>query len=211
MTSLGGSWAMSENYSHLLIPTSASYCPKSAQVAQFVGGIISLGAIPKGSSIRVRELVKNLVRRTHEGKNPFTGKVIKLTEPSRRPGTVHELDTAADIGAVASLYDEYDVEVSGYGRPRLPPLKLDFRKAYHLAISCHIRSTPVSTSDLHEDSLDKRKATPFWEDCSENVRMGLYTDPVTMETIKVPNAGCAHFFVMFAPGKFLFPKIEREN
>src|SRR5438132_7964692 len=122
---------MSE-YSQLLIPASASYRPSSSQIAQFLGAIIKLRVVPKTPTIELREIVK--VRpETVELTNPFTGEVLRFTKPSRKPQARHVLMDIAEIEEMAKDYPEFDVIVSASGRPRLPPLSIDFADDYNVA------------------------------------------------------------------------------
>ena len=114
----------------------------------------------------------------------------------------------AEIEEMAKDYPEFGVIVSASGRPRLPPLSIDFADDYNVAVSCHVRSKSVSTSDLHDEKPTNRKAVRFGEECSPKVRAGLYSHPETLDVIEVPKAGCARFWVKFELGKFLFPKIQ---
>jgi len=54
--------------------------------------------------------------------------------------------------------------------------------------------------------LDSRvSAVRFGEEFDLGDRTGYFTHPDAEETIEVPNAGCAHYWIAFELGKFLFP------
>jgi hypothetical protein len=119
------------------------------------------------------------------------------------------LPEAGDIAAAIVGLKDYYVEVSGMGRPRNPPLPLNLGDPYYLGVICRLSSQLSSTSDLHEES-GGRDNVPFYEDpCDEIPRSGFFSDPYTLQIIEVPNAGCGHFWIEFALGNSLFPRIER--
>jgi hypothetical protein len=197
-------------YSHLLIPTRHQFCPPPGPVMDFLNGVVALGVVGANPAVNFVSC-KRVASQVRHGRNPFTGEVLTIRTPSRSASIHRSLSSIKDIAGVAEGTPEFNVDVSGRTRPRVPPLEIAFAKAYHLAVRCCVRSRLVSTSDLHEESKRRRGTVAFGEDCSANDSLGLYTHPETLELIEVPGAGCARFWIEFELGKNLFPKIEDGN
>jgi hypothetical protein len=142
--------------------------------------------------------------RTREGRNPFTGKIESLPMKDRI-GIPHISGVAQ---AIAALKD-CEVEVSGMGTPKNPPIPIQFNGPYHFAVTCRMSSDFRSTSDLHEESGGAPEVPLYGRLCKDVPRRGLVSNPHTLDLIEVPNAGCARFWVEFELGKSLFPRFDR--
>jgi hypothetical protein len=66
----------------------------------------------------------------------------------------------------------------------------------------------VSTSEFHGDEDEIPRIVPHGKSCASTDRRGFFSNPRTLETIEVPEAGCARLWVEFALGKWLIPKVH---
>jgi hypothetical protein len=114
------------------------------------------------------------------------------------------------VNAVVSLQD-YELNLACMGRPKLPPLRINFNEPYHLGITCRVYSKCRSTSDLHEESNCDEKTVRYGKICSELQTDGLFTNPHNGEILKISGAGCARFWIEFELGKFLLPEFTKNN
>jgi len=128
--------------------------------------------------------------------------------------------TINDTPSVALELDglnEYDLKMSGKGPPRLVPFRFDDKlnpqgQAYDFAVHCCRRPHIASTSDYHFDlNREGLKVTPFGDACYKTQRTGFFINHKTAETIRVPNAGCARFWIEFAFGEWLFPEMKGDS
>jgi|GEM_PF-2657991 hypothetical protein len=222
---------MSMYYTHTLIPRQFDYKPGPLQVANFFSSLLELGAAPVNPKFEVvtdaekvalvdgRPIFEPLPRRAGRGpiarhtarrvgRNPATGEVIAL--PRRDYAAVKGV---SGVGPELEALDEYDAVMSGEGPPRLPVVKLDPKfdnggEPYQFDIRCRLRPVIVSMSDFHGDERTIRRIAPYGQPCDATDRTGFFSNPQTVETIEVHEAGCARFWVEFALGKWLFPKIH---
>ena len=201
---------MSMYYSHLLIPTFPDSVPTVQSIQAFLNALNDAGYVPQPFDVEVME-VQRVAATSRTFANPFTGESMVFTSPTRKIGRRQTLTSVDGIAAAVEDLDEYDIELAGEGPPSRPPLPLEFAGNYHLAISCHVRSAPVSTSDLHEESAADRTAIPFDEPFARTDRIGLFSDPTTLAIIEVPDAGSARFWIAIGLGKSLFPPITQGN
>jgi hypothetical protein len=186
-------------YSQTLIPKNKEFRPQAAQVGAFCSAMALLGVIlPDAKATLHAHTGKTRVMR-----NPITRKEQIVPFPDAFP-----LDSLDQIEKAAVGHDAYWVEVGGMGQPKTVPLPLDFTGPYHVGVTCNIRSELVSTSDLHEESGSRLSATYYGEPCAASASMGLFSNPHNLEVIKVPDAGCAKFWLEINLGKGLFPRIE---
>jgi hypothetical protein len=197
---------MCEQYINLLIPTTPHEAPSCAHVADFFIGLSKLGSLPEHASLTLTKIVKTKLT-VRDVPDPFTpGKTIKWVGPSWIADKRQNLGQIADLRQAAAQQTDYRFSIEGSGPPLVPPLTLDFNGSYHLGVSCEVRSKLVSTSD----SLDSRvSAVRFGEEFNLDDRTGYFTHPETEQTIAVPNAGCAYYWIAFELGKFLFPKFRQ--
>lgn len=193
---------MAEQYSQTLISRDKDFVPSSAKVRAFLSTIVDLGVVPAKPSFTLR---------TPSGKtryytNPFTGeRDVRETKDHKELRTLDQFEKAA-----VSLPD-YDIEVSGMGRPKLPPVAIDFTEPYFVGVTCFVSSALRSTSDFHEESAAKKDVVSYGELCTAPAITGVFSNPCNLEVIEVPDAGSARFWVQFEFGKFLFPKIADGN
>ncbi|HWB10570.1 MAG TPA: hypothetical protein VG826_15175 [Pirellulales bacterium] len=192
---------MAEHYTHTLIAKPKDFVPSANQVQQFISDMVTKGVVP----LPVKITGRTATGETRTMPNPFGGKPV-----------VHEIQIPVKIdgldrifSAVAHLSD-YNVMVSGFGQPQLPPVPIEFSDAYGVSLSCRVSSTLRSTSNLHDESSGI--PLPFFgKPCDIGFDMGFFTNPHTGETIKVPDAGCARLWIEVELGKFLFPQITNDN
>ena len=193
-----------EQYSHTLIAKPKNFTPSAAQIERFLSSIVRRNVVPHNPTLILR--IPTGKFREYPYVNPFTGEKIKFEIKDRK-----KLDRLEEIASALEPLQEYEIEVASFGTPKLPPLVIDVEGPYHIGVTCFVYSTPRSTSDLHENSVAGENVIPYLKPCVELPRDGYFTDPHTMKTIKIPDAGCARFWVQFELGKFLFPEFSNEN
>src|SRR5262245_31867569 len=99
---------MAEQYVHTLIPLSEDFVPTAAQVQSFVRAMVEEGVIPSPQ----KRTMRTPTGETRTVTNPFTYATMFL-EVSR-----HEvLDNVDSIEKTANQVADYEIEVSGQGRP----------------------------------------------------------------------------------------------
>jgi hypothetical protein len=182
---------MGLQFSQLHISRDKDYAPSAAAVSAFLSEIIALGVVPGARAIVLR------VRsgKTREYPNPFTGGTVTVElKDSTQLNALEQLESAA-----ADLID-FEVELSGVGRPKLPPLEIDFAEPYYVGVTCFVSSILRSTS-----------ADSYGKPCDFPSIAGVFQNPESGETIEIPEAGAARFWVEFELGKFLCPKIDNGN
>jgi hypothetical protein len=184
---------MAEQYAHTLIAVPDDFAPIGAQVGAFMAAMLARRVVPGTPSL----VLRRPSARTREVLNPITRQVQTVRTMDRR-----DLTDASEVGDAVGSLGDYEVEASGLGRPRTPPVPLDFRKAYNVAVTCRVSSVLRSTSDAHDDGSTVR----YGEPCPDGPTDGLFSDPRTGAVRRVPGAGCARFWVQFELGKFLFPQ-----
>jgi hypothetical protein len=217
-------------YSHTLIPDQADYIPHSYQVADFYSHLIDLGAAPRQAEL-ILWTEKEPPRRTglrtsmreRKGRNPVSGGAIRVVDYMTR------LDSVSIVGPALERLEEYKLEIRGIG-PLRPLFKFDDAlvhdelerivedRSYEFSIFCCLQPDIVSMSDDHVAAFSGEGKTPegetvvpFGEICSAANRTGFFSNPNTMELIRVPGAGCARFWIEFRFGKWLFPDIKDDS
>jgi hypothetical protein len=193
---------MGEQYSHTLIARDKAFVPSTAKVGEFLSVVVGLGVVPAKPSI----VLRIPSGRTRQLFNPFTGKKIVFDLKDQK-----KLRSLGQFRKVAAALADYDVVVSGEGKPKLAPVPIDFRKPYFVGVTCFVSSRPRSTSDYHGESGAKKHVLPYRELCTRSVKTGVFSNPHNLEIIEVPHAGSARFWVQFELGKFLVPKIADGN
>lgn len=188
-------------YVHTLISDPLGPTPTPQHVQQFVEVLRDLGALPLKSTISLLTKTGKFV----QGRNPFTGQVID--NPSI------ESSQPFDISAIAKHLkgkDDFDLQISGEGPPPLPPLRFsEVQDLYDYVIRCCSRPSVVSTSDWHDDSEVTENMVLFGQPCDSRHYTGTFYHPSTLAAIRVPNAGCARFWIEFEFGNDLFPEIAK--
>ena len=184
-----------EQYSHTLIATPSASRPSAAKVQEFLSIMIAQKVVPGKPSITLR------VPTGEFREFPFTGQNLKVEIKNQKA-----LSSVVEVGSAVEALRDYELEVAGVGRPKLAPLFVSFDKPYHVGVTCIVRCSPQSTSNLHETSAGKSKAIPYGEACTKLPNRGYFTNPYTSEVIEVRGAGCASFWIKFELGKFIFPE-----
>jgi hypothetical protein len=219
------------SYTHTLIPDQADYTPPPGRVRDFVRALSELGAAPIDPILQLvsdaewiswldgKRIITPLalaeVRRratklmpAREGRNPLTGETVFV--PRRYHTLLSEVE---ELPLALDRLEQYEFEVSGTGPPKLSlldfnPESVPFESPFEFRLRCCLSRVIVSTSDYHGDQPTGRESQPFGEPVDKTSGTGYFSNPETLETIKVPGAGCARFRVEFAFGKWLFPKIR---
>ena len=206
-----------EQYVHTLIPDLLDFAPESQQVANFLGQLVELGAVPLDGKLRVGQLSGQF----RHGRHPLTGEVLSI--PKR---DYISSENISDILPLLKGLNDHDVVVSGQG-PKLPPFGLrtfeeipekvghhnfiesDYKGTYAFDVQCCLRADVVSTSDPHPEISPAPEIPCFGEPCaSKTRRTGIFHHPSTGALIEVPNAGCARFWIALEFGRWIFPNIE---
>jgi hypothetical protein len=206
---------MSMYYTHLMIADRVDYAPRPGQVADFFAALIDIGAAPVNLKIEAQAdfepltyaMRKSWTAEFRRGTNPATGEAIAIPRY-----TAEFADVAALRQALRALQglDEYEVAIFGSGPPKLSLLPvgtfadggyIPHDGPYDLAARCCLEPDIVSTSGYDAP-------VPFRSFCDPTHRTGHFTNPRTGEAIRVPNAGCARFWIEFRFGKWLFPEMK---
>jgi len=207
--------AMSLYYTHLMIPDHVGYAPRPGQVADFFAALIEIGAAPVNLKLQAQADFepltyarrKSWAAQFRTGTNPLTGEAVAIPRYTAEFGDVAGLREA--LCALQGL-DEYEVSIFGSGPPKLPLFPLDtfvdgksirHHGPYDLAAGCCLEPEIVSTSGYDAP-------VPFRSFCSPTDRTGHFTNHRTGEAIRVPNAGCARFWIEFRFGKWVFPQMK---
>jgi hypothetical protein len=218
---------MSEYYTHLLIPASATYCPSPDSVSRFLEDVIQLRAVADNSEVQFAK-VERVTPSVRESRNPVTGATMTIQEPSRKRAKPRRLSKTSQIVRLARNVDEYDVSVVSEGLPEVPPLDVGYMEGgvwkpmgdpYYLEVACHVRAQTVRLSILDSaEEMHKRPdlsnldlAVRFGEDCPANDSVGFFVHPESSEAIRVGNAGCGMFWIEFEYGKSIFPRLHENN
>jgi hypothetical protein len=187
---------MGLQYSHLLIPDTAEFIPKPAQVTAFLESLVSLGSAPLEATIRVGKRTSEF----HTGTNPLTGTPISVPKREFR-----RMERISEVSHEVLELDDYIILMEGKGPPRIAPFTLytvedsverRFSEEYWYGISCNLREEVVSTCET----------PPFETPCKSQTRLGIFRDPRSGATIQVANSSCARFWLEFQFGKWLFPR-----
>ncbi len=190
---------MSEHYSHLLIPVRPDFVPQPVQVAAFLEGLTQLGSEPLKAAIKIAKLSGKV----RTGRNPFTGETITI--PIRESVSLQSIDAISE--GLQGLED-YTVRLSGEGPAKSRPFSVylpydhqcqsDIETAQYYEVNCNLRESTVSMSE-----------GSWMEPCGLERGEGVFRNPWNNETIHVPNAACARFWIEFMFGNWLVPRIER--
>jgi len=210
-----GGRATSLYYTHMLIPDQEDYAPRPSQVADSFAALIEIGAAPVDPKLRAQADFepltyarrKSWAAQFRTGTNPLTGEAIAIPHYTAEFGDMAALREA--LCALQGL-DEYEVSIFGSGPPKLSLFPLGtfvdgryipHHGGYDLEARCCLEPEIVSTSGYCAPA-------PFGSSSSPTHRTGHFTNPRTGETILVPNAGCARFWIEFHFGKWLFPEMK---
>jgi hypothetical protein len=191
---------MDEQYSHTLIALPKDFAPAPIQVEQFLTTMLAQNVVPGTPTISLR--VPTGKTREYPYLDPFTGRNLIVELRDRK-----DLQAPTETAAAIDRLRDFDLEITGVGLPKLPPLPIDFHEPYHVAVTCYISSQLRSTSDPHEPLTLGKKLDLYGSIFTEDPGDGYFIHPHTMDVMKVPNAGCSRFWIEFELGKFLCPKI----
>jgi hypothetical protein len=200
-----------EQYIHTLIPVDAEFAPESTQVAGFLSQLASqfeFSPIPApGAASQL--IVAKPSGRVRWGTNPMTGEKASIPDHDR-----WNLERFEDIAALIQGSHHYTVSQSGQWLGKDMPVVLlqtngaPFEGKYLCAVSCESRPQPVSTSAWDvEAGPNTRNVPTFGSECEGTMKSGIFPNPWTGAAIEVADAGCARFWIEFAFGRFIYPKI----
>jgi hypothetical protein len=193
-----------EQYSQTLIATAKEFIPSGQQIETFLSMMLELNVVPGDPKIGLR--IRTGKIREYPFVNPFTQK--KMTAEVK---DCKQIENLASVSEALKALNDYEIEVASFGQPKQPPLEVDFKDSYHVGVTCFVSSKPRSTSDLHDDKKNGKQSALYNQLCPEMPAEGLFTNPHTLETIKVQDAGYARFWVQFELGKFLLPKFDKNG
>jgi hypothetical protein len=205
-----------EQYIHTLIPDGQDFASQPQQVASFFDNLAKLGGTPLKAKLRVMKPSGKF----RTGTNATTGETISFPMSEHIP-----LGDFTEIPQALEGLNHYNVILDGQGPSRLSPFGLwtpasdgtiiEFSplKTYDFQVACCLRAEVVSTSywdaETYQGDETLGYEVPFFgEPWDSTDRTGIFHDPSTGAMIKVPNTGCARFWVEFEFGKWLFPRIE---
>jgi hypothetical protein len=229
---------MSMYYSMILIPDDPYLRPDPERIVSFLGGLLEMGALGKPDRIAVGDWAKTKLARV--GRNPITGErveiwlpeMIKMKSVQDLPQDLEgltEFDVVIEGTGPARVFPIREIHGCVDGQWRLleellvsgantkfvglapGSLNESVRDNYFLRVECCQRSKLTSTSDLHEETQTDRTAEPFGKPCDLGDRVGLYSNPETIELITVPNSGCSTFWIAFQLGSWLFPSFAEKK
>lgn len=189
-------------YSQTLIARDKDFVSSAASVREFLYAIVKLGVVPGEPSI----VMRSPNGKTREFPNLITGGTMLVERKDRQ-----ELASLEVFEPAAAKLLDYEVDVSGEGRPALPPIPINFAEPYCVGVTAFVSSTLRSTSNFHEECGVERDVIFYGERCAEPASAGVFNHPESLELIEVPEAGAARFWIQFELGKFLFPEIKNGN
>jgi hypothetical protein len=217
---------MSENYSHLLIPKSPTYRPKAADLAVFFQTAIDAGIVGKSPDELHFQAIRWVKPKTLRGKNPATGEPLIFRLPPYEGVHPIALKSPEDIPAKTRNRKDFNVWISGNCPQRLAPVPVGaiekgrwkpWKHRLALRLACCVRSKLVSMSNTPNNIVsmgntqDNDDVPRFRHPCKRTNRVGYFTDPITMNVIEVPDAGCASFWIELEFGKWLVPRAVEKN
>lgn len=144
---------MGEQYTQSLIPQLRDFTPSPTQVEAFYVAILDMGVVPGEPSI----LRWTLSGKFREGHNPFTGEPIRWETKD-----CLALPKISDVSGAIEGLEEYEVDVSGKGRPRTPPLPIDFEGPYHVGVICRVFRAFTDPRDWGIITVPGADCARFW-------------------------------------------------
>jgi len=195
---------MGEQYAHTLIAKPKDFTPSASQVQKFLSFLVAQNVVPENPVIVLR--IPTGKMRQFPNLSPAMNQRLGVEIKDQK-----KLQSLDEIAAIVKTLQDYELDVASMGRPKLQPLPISFNEPYHVGITCYVYSKCRSTSDPHEESLGDEETICYGRICSEQQQDGLFTNPHSGETFRVPDAGCALFWFEFELGKFLFPEFTNNN
>jgi hypothetical protein len=190
---------MSEHYSQLLIPKRPDFAPPVSQVAVFFKALQEHGSAPHHAEISISKQSEKV----RMGRNAFTGEqiTIRLRESVKCESlTVVERDIEG--------LDDYSVILVGQGPAQIPPFPLfnaadeqcqsEVREPYYYEVSCNLRPGGISFSK-----------ESWHAPCDLKTVDAVTSNPWNGHKIRIPEAGCARFWIEFMFGNWLVPRIDK--
>lgn len=185
-----------EQYIHLLIARPDDFVPLRSSITSLCQKLLEKCVVPNFNRLYVGA-PSGKVRTV---KNPFTGEMVSF------PMYAHQrLNDLAKFETACHGLDNYCLHLEGEGRPETPPVPIAFADPYSVVVRCHVTAVPHSTSAPADDELSQQ-LVQYDQPCDEPAPLGYFTDPTSKETIEVPGAGRAQFWIEFELGKWLFPE-----
>lgn len=222
---------MSLSYKHILIPDQADYTPHPGRIRDFFRVLSELGATPVDPVLQLTSDAERIswldgkpvitpvaltetrkhatkVMSGREGRNPATGEMLVV--PRRYLTLLSDLE---QLPVALDQLDQYEFEMLGKGPAKLSLIDFNpdgahFASSFEFHWRCCLSRTIISTSDYHGHEPTGQGAQPFGNPVNNTSHTGYFSNPETLETIKVPKGGCARFRVELAFGNRLFPKIR---
>ena len=194
---------MGEQYTHTLIPKQRGFSPAVLCVQEFLLELQKREVVPGNIEISLR-IPTGKMREFPNLPPAMQGMQVEIRDRKK----LQSLDQLTDT---ANSLQNYEIAISGFGRPKLPPLKIDFSDSYHVGITCRSYSAYRSTSNPHEVGESEEEPVRYGRVCPESQTVGLFTNPHNGERVTVQGAGSARFWIQFELGKFLLPEIPNNN
>jgi hypothetical protein len=194
---------MSEEYIHTLIAIPKNFTPAALQVQKFLSALEAQQVVPENPAIILR--IPTGKMREFPNLPPTISQQLSVEIKEHK-----RLQELNEISSAVGSLPNYELNLASVGRPKLPPLKINFNEPYHVGITCRVYSECRSTSNPHEEN-DNEKIIHYGKICSESQKDGLFTNPHNGASFKISDAGCARFWIEFELGKFLFPEFTNSN
>ncbi len=191
-----------EQYIHMLIPAISAGVPQPEQVVAFFDELSKTNNFHPGhEGLRIQKPSG----RSREARNPLTGEVMMF--PLRDNV---KIATPAEIPSLTKGLTEFSVLASGQWQlgddPPIVLYKTDgtpYRDNYLCQVGYEVRPGLVSMSTANGNSA----VLEFGEPCEARENIGYFLNPWTNESVGIPDAGCARFWIEFEFGRFIYPMI----
>lgn len=199
-----------EQYSHLLISSDPDFVPDPAAIESFFNLLIdSFGfQIVLSPPIQPGYLLLTPSAKPRVGRNPWTGETITIPSFDR---TIFK--AASEIPSAIKDLHQFTVRLSGKWPSDKAPIHLSttnhepFEGELVCFAECNLRPEAVCTSDCWDESHPDQAELAFDDPNGRKQPVGIFTNPWTAESVEVPGAGFARFWVAFEFGKWLFPEL----
>ncbi|HTW47024.1 MAG TPA: hypothetical protein VMD92_03685 [Acidobacteriaceae bacterium] len=203
-----------EQYIHLLVPERPGFTPTPQQVEQFIERISTSDGFQllSGSPWQPGLAVTWPTGKFRTAQDPWTGEMMTTNVPVSENV---RLKRPAEIPGLIEPLSNHTVLLSGKWSAEYRPIALftpdgaSFEKDYLCTVSCRQRPEPVTMSEVwNEAEREARRLPDFGAPCGSAGGPGYFTHPSSGNTIEVPGAGCARFWIEFEFGKFIFPRMK---
>jgi hypothetical protein len=201
-----------KQYCHLLIPSDPEFVPESTEVEKFFNllgdsfrfQIVLSPPVQPGFMLLTPSEAPRIIR------NAFTGETMSVPSFDR---TI--LKDAADVPQAIKDQRHWTVRLSGKWPPGQAPIKLNtpdqaqFEGEPACFVECNLRPETVCISNCNywDESRPEQAQLRFDDPNGRKLPVGIFINPWNMETIQVPGAGFARFWVSLEFGKWLFPDL----